>query len=173
MYGYENWTIQKAECQRTDAFKLWCWRRLLRILWATRRSVWSILKEINPEYSLEGLMLKPKLQYFGHLIRRIRVTGKWPWWWERLKAGGEGSDREWDGWMASPTQWIWVWANSGRQWRTGKPVVLQSMELQRVRHKLATEQHLKMRSNIQDLLPNDTGGGADVDLEETRLTVHF
>ena len=97
MYRSENWTIKKAECQRIDAFKPWCWRRLLRVPWTGRRSNQSILKEINPEYSLEGLMLKPKLQYFGHLIRRIRVTGKWPWWWERLKAGGEGSDREWDG----------------------------------------------------------------------------
>ena len=70
MYGYESWTIKKAEHQRTDAFKLWCWRRLLRVPWTARRSNQSILKEINPEYSLEGLMLKLKLQYFGHLMRR-------------------------------------------------------------------------------------------------------
>ena len=70
MYRCENWTIKKAECQRTDGFKLWCWRRLLRVPWTTRRSNQSILKEINPEYSLEGLMLKPKLQYFGHLMYR-------------------------------------------------------------------------------------------------------
>ena len=70
MYGCENWTIKKAEHQRTDAFELWCWRRLLRVSWTARRSKQSILKEISPEYSLEGLMLKLKLQYFGHLMRR-------------------------------------------------------------------------------------------------------
>ena len=68
IYGCESWTIKKAECQRIDAFELWCWRRLLRVLWTARRSKQSILKEINPEYSLEGLMLKLKLQYFGHLM---------------------------------------------------------------------------------------------------------
>ena len=68
MYGYESWTIKKAECQRTDAFKPWCWRRFLRVPWTARRSNQSILKEINPKYSLEGLMLKLKLQYFGHLM---------------------------------------------------------------------------------------------------------
>ena len=70
MYGCESWTIKKAECQRIDAFELWCWRRLLRVPWTARRSNHSILKEISPEYSLEGLMLKLKLQYSGHLIRR-------------------------------------------------------------------------------------------------------
>ena len=70
MYGCENWTIEKAEHQRTVAFELWCWRRLLKIIWMARRSSQSILKEINPEYSLEGLMLKLNLQYFGHLMRR-------------------------------------------------------------------------------------------------------
>ena len=70
MYGCESWTIKKAECQRTDAFELWCWRRLLRVPWTTKRFNQSILKEISPEYSLEGLMLKLKLQYFGHLMRR-------------------------------------------------------------------------------------------------------
>ena len=71
MYGCESWTIKKAEPRRTDAFELWCWRRLLRVLWTARRSNQSILKEINPDYSLEGLLLKLKLQYFGHLIRRV------------------------------------------------------------------------------------------------------
>ena len=76
MYGCESWTIKKAECRRIDAFELWCWRRLLRVPWTTRRSNQSILKEISPEYSLEGLMLKLKLQYFGHLIRRINSFEK-------------------------------------------------------------------------------------------------
>ena len=70
MYGCESWTIKKAECQKIDAFKLWCWRRFLRVLWTARRSNQSVLKEISPEYSLEGPMLKLKLQYFGHLIQR-------------------------------------------------------------------------------------------------------
>ena len=70
LYGCESWTIKKAECRRTDAFEQWCWRRLLRVPWTARRSNQSTLQEISPEYSLEGLMLKPKLQYFGHLMRR-------------------------------------------------------------------------------------------------------
>ena len=73
MYGCETWTIKKAECWRIDAFELWCWRRLLRVSWIAKRSNQSILKEISPEYSLEGLMLKLKLQYFGHLIWRVDV----------------------------------------------------------------------------------------------------
>ena len=74
--GYESWTVKKAECQRIDAFELWCWRRLLRVPWTARRSKQSILKEISPEYSLEGLMLKLKLQYFGHLMRRTDLLEK-------------------------------------------------------------------------------------------------
>ena len=85
-------TIKKAERKRIDAFKLWCWRRLLRVSWTARRSNQSILKEISPEYSLEGLMLKPKLQYFGHLMRRADSIEK-TLMWERLKAGGKGDDR--------------------------------------------------------------------------------
>ena len=90
--GYEIWTIKKAECQRVDAFELWCWRRLLRVPWTARRSNQSILKEMSPEYSLEGLMLKVKLQYFGHLMKKadsfekILMLG-------RLRAGGEGDNR--------------------------------------------------------------------------------
>ena len=88
MYGCESWTMKKAECQRIDAFELWCWRRLLRVPWIARRSNQSILKEISPGYSLEGLMLKLKLQYFGHLMRRADSFENW----ERLRAG-EGDDR--------------------------------------------------------------------------------
>ena len=92
MTGYDSWTIKKAECQRVDAFELWCWRILLRVSWTTRKSSQSILKEISPEYLLEGLILKLKLLYFGHLKRRVDslektlILGK-------LKAGGEGGDR--------------------------------------------------------------------------------
>ena len=107
MYGCESRTIKTAECWRSDAFELWCWRRLLRVPWTARRYNQSILKEISPEYSLAGLMLKLKLQYSGHLMQRTD-SKKRPWCWERLKAGGEGDDRGWNGWMASPTQWTWV-----------------------------------------------------------------
>ena len=111
MYGCESWTIKKAKRQRIDAFELWCWRRLLRVPWTARRSNQSILKEISPEYSLEGLMLELKLQYFGHLMGRTDSFEK-TWCWERLKAGGEGDDRRWDGWMVSLTQPTWVWVSS-------------------------------------------------------------
>ena len=105
MYGCESRTIKKAECQRIDAFELWCWRRLLRVPW-TARSNQSILKEISPELS--------------HWKR--------PWCWERLKAEGGGDDRGWDCWMASWTQWTWVWVSSRHWWWTGKVGVLRSME---------------------------------------------
>ena len=138
MYGCECCTIRKAEHWRIDAFELWCWGRLLRVPWTARRSNQCILKEISPEYSLEGLVLKLKLQYFGHLMWRTD-SFKRPWCWERLKAERERDYRGWDGWMASPIQWTWVWANS-ESWRwTGRPGMLQSMGAQRVRHDWVTE----------------------------------
>ena len=110
MYGCESWTIKKAEHQRIYAFEVWCWRRLLRVPWTERRSNQSILKEINPEFSLEGLMLK--LQYFGHLMQgadsleKTLMLGK-------IEGGGEGGwQDEMVGWHHQ--QWTWVWANSGR-----------------------------------------------------------
>ena len=138
MYGCDSCTIKNGEQWRIDGFELWCWTRLLRVPWTARRSNLSILKWISPEYSLEGLVLKLKLQYFGYLIWR---TDSWerPWCWKRLKAGGEGDNRGWDGWMTSPTRWTWAWASSGSWWWTGKPNVLQSMGSQRVRHDWATE----------------------------------
>ena len=138
MYGCESWTIKKAERWRIDAFELWCWRRLLRVPWTARRSNQSILKDINSECSLEGLMLKLKIQYFGHLMWRVNSLEK-TLILGRLKAGGEGDNRGWDGWMASPTRWTWVWASSRIWWRTGKPGVMQATGSQRVRHKWATE----------------------------------
>ena len=114
MYGHESWTIKKAERWRIDAFELWCWRRLLRVPWTTGRSNQSILKEISPEYSLGGLILRLKLQYFGHLMERTDSFEK-TLMLERLKVGGEGDNRGWDGWMASLTQWAWVWVSS-RSW---------------------------------------------------------
>ena len=138
MYGCESWTVKKAECRRIDAFELWCWRRLLRVPWTARRSNQSNIKEISPEYSLEGLMLKLKLQYMATWCKEL-THWKRPWCRERLKAGGERDNRRWDGWMASRTWWTWVWASSGSWWWTGKPGVLQSMGLQRVRHYWVTE----------------------------------
>ena len=124
-YGCESWTIKKAECWRIDAFKLWCWRRLLRVPWTARGFNQSILKEISPGISFKGMMLKLKLQYFGHLMQRTgKIHLKRPWCWERLKMGGERDNRGWDGWMASPTWWTWVWVNSGSWWWTGRPGVL-------------------------------------------------
>ena len=118
----------------------WCCRRCLRVPWTARRPNQSILKEINPEYSSEGLMLKLKLQYLATWWEDLTYW-KRSWCWGRLKAGGEGDGRGWDGWMASPTWWTWVWADSGREWRRGEPGVLPSMESQRVGHELAMEQH--------------------------------
>ena len=104
MYGCESWTAKKAEHQKIDAFELWCWRRLLRVPWTAMRSSQSILKEISPGCSLEGLMLKLKLQYSGHLMQRADSSEK------TLMLGGIGGwrgrdDREYDDWMASPTLW--------------------------------------------------------------------
>ena len=92
MYGCESWTLKKAECQRIDAFGLWCWRRFLRVPWTARRSNQSLLKEISPECSLEGLMLKLKLQYFGHLMQRTDSLKK-TLLLGKMKVGGEGDDR--------------------------------------------------------------------------------
>ena len=91
MCGCESWTIKKAECQRNDAFELWCWGRLLRVPWTSRRSNQFILKEISPEYFLEGLMLKLELQYFGHLMQRTDSLEIRPWCWERLKKEEKGT----------------------------------------------------------------------------------
>ena len=125
----ESWTIKKAECWRIDAFELWCWGRLLRVPWTVRRSNQSILKEISVEYSLEGLMLKLKLQYFGHLMQRTDSLEK-TLMLGMIEGGKRRGNRGWDGWMASPTQWTWVWVSSRSWWWTGKPGVLQSMGLQ-------------------------------------------
>ena len=131
MYGCESWNIKKAEHQTIDAFELWCWRRLLWVPWTARKSNQSILKEISPEHSLEGLMLKLKLQYFGHLMQRVDSLEK-TLMLGGLGAGGEGDNRGWDGWMASLTRWAWVWANSRSLWWTGRPGLLQFMGSQRV-----------------------------------------
>ena len=138
MNGCERWTIKKAESWRIDTFELWRWRRLLRVPWTARRANQSILKEINPKYSLEGLMLSWNCNTLATWCKEL-THWKRPWCWERLKAGGEGDNREWDGWMTSQTQWTWVWASFRSWWWTGKSGVLQSMGSQRGGHNWATE----------------------------------
>ena len=144
MYGFESWTIKKAEHQRIDAFELRCWRRLLRVPWTTRRSNQSILRE-----SVLYLFISPNIHWkdwcwswnCNTLATCCEELTYWkrPWCWERLKSGGEGDDKWWDGWMASVSQWTWVWVSSGNWWWTGKPGVLQFMGSQRVGHDWANE----------------------------------
>ena len=126
-YGFSSGHVWMWELDRKEswALKNWCFwtvvlEKTLESLLTARRSNQSILKEISLEYSLERLMLKLKLQYFGYLMPKL-THWKRPWCWERLKAGGEGDDREWDGWMASLTQWTWIWVNPGSWWWTGRP----------------------------------------------------
>ena len=138
MYRYESWTIKKAECWKIDAFELWSWRRHLRVPWTAKRSNQTILKEISPGYSLEGLMLKLKLQYFDPLMQRADSVEK-TLMLGKIEGRRRGDNRGWDGWMASPTQWTWVWVSSRSWWWTGKPGMLQSMGSQRVRHNRMTE----------------------------------
>ena len=133
------WELNYKESWAPKDWCFWtvCWKRLWKVPWTARRSNHSILQEISPEYSLEGLMLKLKLQYFGHLMRRTDSLEKTLMLW-RLKAG-ERDNRGWDDWTVSPMNWTWVWISSRSWWWTGKPGVLQSMGLQRVRHDWATK----------------------------------
>ena len=138
MYGCESWTVKKAERRRIDAFELWCWRRLLRVPWTARRSNQSILKRSvlgvhwkDWRWSWNSSTLATSREELSHWKR--------PWCWEGLGAGGAKDDRAWDGWMASPTRWTWVWLNSGSWWWTRRPGVLWFMGSQRVRHDWETE----------------------------------
>ena len=136
--GCESWTLKKAECQRIDAFELWYWIRLLRVPWTARRSNQSILKRsvLNIHWKdwcwrWNSNTLATWCEELTHLKR--------PWCWEWLKAGGEGDLRGWDGWMASPTQWTWIWVDSGSWWWTGRPGMLWFMGWQKVGHDWTTE----------------------------------
>ena len=138
MYGCDSWTIKKTEQWRINAFELWWWRRLLRVPWTARRSNQSILKRSvldvhwkDWHWSWNSNTSATWCQELTHLIR--------PWCWERLRAGGEGDDRGWDGWMASLTEWTWVGVDSGSCWWAWKPGMLQSMGSQRVGHDWVTK----------------------------------
>ena len=120
MYGCESWTIKKAEYQRIDAFELWCWRRCLRIPWTARRSNQSVLQEINLPIHWKDWCWSWSSNTLATWCEEL-THWKRPWCWERLRARGEEGDTGWDRWMASLTQWTWIWANSRRWWRTGKP----------------------------------------------------
>ena len=129
MYGCESWTRKKAECPRIDAFELWCWRRPLRVPWTARRSNQSILKETSLGVHWKVWCWSWNCNTLATWCRELTHL-KRPWCWERLRAGGEGHDRGWNGWMTSPTQWTWVWVNSRSWWRTGRSGVLRFMALQ-------------------------------------------
>ena len=138
VYGCESWTTKKAECQRTDTFELWYWRRLLGVPFTARDPT-----SLSSRKSVLNVHWKDWCWSWNSNTSATWCTElipcKIPWCWGRLKAGGEGDNRGWDSWIASPTQWTRVWANSRRRWRTGKPGVLQPMGSQRVRHNWATE----------------------------------
>ena len=144
MYGCESWTIKKAEQWRTDAFELWCWRRLLRVPWTARRSNQSILMKSVLNIHWKGWCWSGNSNTLAIWCKELTDL-KRHWCWERLKVGGEGDDRGWDSWMASPTWWTWVWVGSGSSWWTGKPGLLQSMGLQRVGHDWATKLNTQRR----------------------------
>ena len=142
MYECESCSVKKAEHRRIDVFELWCWRRLLRVPWAARRPNQSILNRsvlgIHWKdwcWSWNSNTLATWCEEMTHLKR--------PWCWERLRAGGGGDDRGWDGWIASPTQWTWVWVDSGSRWWTGRPGMLWIMGSQRTGHDWVTELNWK------------------------------
>ena len=151
MYGCESWTVRKAEHQRIDAFELWCWRRLLTVPWTARRYNQPILKEISPGCSLEGLMLKLQFQDVGHLMQRADSFEK-TLMLGKIEGRRRREHRRWDGWMASLTQWTWVWVNSGSWWWTRRPGVLQFVGSQRVGHNWATELNWSISPRLKSRL---------------------
>ena len=167
MYGCESWTIKKAEHRRIDALELWCWRRLLRVAWTARR---SILKELSPEYSLEGLMMKLKLQYFGHLMWRTdslektlmlgKIEGGRKRGWQRMR------------WLDCITDVMEISLSRLQEWRTGKPGMLQSMRSQRVRHDWVTEltEVTELKNTIIELKNTLKGFNNSLDEAEVRVS---
>ena len=149
MYGCESWTVKQADSQRTDAFELWCWRRLLWVLWTAWKSNQSILKEASPGFSLEGLMLRLKLQYFGYLMWRADSLEN------TLMLGGIGGRRRRG---RQRMRWLdgisdlctWVWVISGSWWWTGRPSMLRFMGSPRVGHNWATEVNSTLIVDSQD-----------------------
>ena len=152
-YGFSSSHVWMWELDYKEswAFELWCWRRLLRVPWTARRSNQSILKEISQNIHWEDWYWSWNSNTLATWFEEL-THWKTPWCWERLKAGGEGDDRGWDGWMASLTRWTWVWASSGSWWWTGRPGVLQSMGSQRVRHNWMTELNWKVSELVQRVL---------------------
>ena len=138
MYGCESSTVKKAEHKRIDAFELWCWRRLLWVPWTARRSNQTIIKEISPGVHWKDLCWSWNSNTLATSCEEL-THWKRPWCLEGLGVGGGGDDRGWDGWMATPTQWTWVWVNSGSWWWAGRPGMLRFMGSQRVGHDWATE----------------------------------
>jgi len=150
MHGYESWTIRMAECWRTDAFELWFWRRLLRVPWKAKRSNQSIQKEINPEYSLEGLYWSRSSNTL-HILCAESTYWKRPWCWERLKAKGEGGGRAWEQ-LDSIIDLMNINLSKPQEIME-EPGVLQSMGQQKVRHNLATDQQKHQNSNSCYYIP--------------------
>ena len=152
-YSCDSWTVKKAQCWRIDAFELWCWRRLPRVPWTARRSNQSILRKINPEYLLEDWCWSWNCSILVIWLKQL-TRWKSPWCCERLRAEGEEGVRG-DGWMASPMQWTWTWANFGRWWGTGRPGMLLSLRSQWVRPNWGTEwQQLGKSRDRTDLRVN-------------------
>ena len=137
MYGCESWTIKEAECWRINAFELWCWRRLLRVPWTTRRSNQSILRRSVLNVHWKDWCWSWNSNILATSCEEL-TPWKIPWYWEELGAGGEGDNRGWDGWMESPNRWAWIWVNSSSWW-TERPGVLRFMGSQRVGHDWASE----------------------------------
>ena len=148
MHGCESWTVKKAEHRRIDAFELWCWRRLWRVPWTARRSNQSILRRSVLSVLWKDWCWSWNSNTLATWCEEL-ILWKRPWCWKRLKAGGEGDNRGWDGWMASPAWWTWVWVSYRSWWWTRKPGVLQSMGLQRVRHDWVTELNWKQHCPVE------------------------
>ena len=137
-YGCESWTIKKAECQRTDVFELWCWKRLLRVAWTSGNPTSQSERKSVPNIHWKDWCWSWNSSTLATWCKEL-THWKRPWCWEGLGAGEEGDDRGWDDWMASPTRWTWVWVSSRGWWWTGRPGVLQFIRSQRVGHDWVTE----------------------------------